>query len=315
MQAILLQHYGGLDALQIAEIPTPIPEKGEVLVKVKAFTISPLEAKTRRGEAKLFVRRKLPMVMGSDFAGDVVAVGEGVPGYKVGDAVLGAADPFKQAGPYGEYVVVNESQICSKPDGLSYEIACTLPVAGMSSLQSLRDLGKLQAGQHVLILGAAGALGHIGIQWAKHIGATVTAVCRGANADFVRSCGADSVIDYTKEDVFSKPDRYDVVFDAVDKYSFANAQKVLKKGGIYVNTMPKPTRMLSSLLNPFRSKKMALLLMKPSPNDMALVVKMAADGILKVHLDKIYEGLNSIQEATQYLEAEHVRGKLLIRLT
>ena len=314
MKAILLQHYGRLDALQIADIPTPTPEKGQVLVKVKAFTISPLELKIRRGEAKMFVRRKLPMVMGSDFAGDVVEVGEGVSNFKVGDAVLGSVDPFKQAGPYAEYVAVTERQICPKPDNLTYEIACTLPIAGMSALQCLRDLGKLRAGQHVLILGAAGAVGHIGVQLAKNMGATVTAVCRGENADFVLRCGADNVIDYIRQDVFTKFNTYDVVFDAVDKYPFSDAQKALKNGGIYVNTMPKPARMLSSLLNPFRSKKMALLMMKSNSNDMLLVTKMAAAGVLKINLDKVYEGFESIHQATEKLEAEHVRGKLVIRL-
>lgn len=314
MQAILLQHYGGLDALQITAIPRPSPAKGEILVKIKTFTISPLELKIRSGQAKMFVRRKLPMVIGADFAGDVIAVGEDVALFKVGDAVCGSVDPFKQAGPYAEYVVVSETQICPKPNNLSYEIACTLPIAGISALQSLRDLGQLKAGQHVLILGAAGALGHLGVQIAKQLGAKVTAVCQEVNAEFVKKIGADAVIDYTQNAIFSQPNTYDVVFDAVNKYQFSEAKKVLKPQGIYVNTVPSPAKMLWSLLNPVRSKKIALLMLKLNPVDMNGVVQMAATGKLNVNLDKVYQGLQSIHEATQYLEAGHVRGKLVIAL-
>lgn len=315
MKAILLHKFGGLDAFEISEVPAPVPAIGEVLVKVIAFNVSPLELKIRHGEAKMYIRRKLPMILGSDFAGDVVAVGEDVKDYKIGDAVLGAVDPFKNNGPYAEYVVTPATLLHHKPRELSYENACTLPIAGMSSLQCLRDLGKLQAGQKVLILGASGALGLFGIQLAKYMGATVTAVCSGINATLVREFGADKVIDYLNQPIFETANTYDLVYDAVNKYSFEEAKKVLKKGGIYVNTVPSPKLLLRTLLNPFYSQKMKLLLLKQNPADLALLVDLVSKDILKVHVENIYTGLESIYEATKRLETARVRGKLVLRLT
>lgn len=314
MKALLLQHYGALDALKIGEVPTPTPTANEVLVKVKTLTIAPLELKIRSGQAKMFVRRKLPMIMGCDFAGEVAQVGANITDFKVGDAVVGCIDAFKETGPYAEYVVASSVQLMHKPPTLPDEQACTLPIAGVSALQSLRDLGKLQADQHVLILGAAGALGHLGVQIAKQMGAHVTAVCSQHNVDFVRSLGADEVIDYTQQSPFGQTNTYDVIFDAVDKYHFSEARAALREGGIYVNTVPGPAKMLSTLWNPFRSKKIALLMLKPNSKDTNWVVNQVADGKLKVHVDKVYNGLESIPEATAYLEKGHVRGKLVIKL-
>jgi NADPH:quinone reductase-like Zn-dependent oxidoreductase len=314
MKAILLNKFGGLDALQISEVPTPKPEIGEVLVKVKAFNVSPLELKIRHGEAKMYVRRQRPMILGSDFAGDVVAVGDGVKDYRIGDAVLGTVNPFKENGPYAEYVVAPSSLLHHKPSEVSYEQACTLLVAGVSSLQSLRDLGKLQAGQKVMILGASGSLGLFGIQLAKYLGATVTAVCSGTNTTLVRKYGADKVRDYLSQPIFDTANDYDLVFDAVNKYSFEEAKKVLKKGGIYVNTVPSPKLFLRTLLNSFNSKKIKLLMLNLNSEDLKLIVDLARKGILKVHLEHVYDGLESIHEATKRLESGRVRGKLVIRL-
>jgi NADPH:quinone reductase-like Zn-dependent oxidoreductase len=314
MKALLLQHYGGLDALQIGEVPTPPLNPDEVLVKVKAMTISPLELKIRSGQAKMFVRRKLPMILGADFAGAIAQVGPNVTTFKSGDSVIGMIDPFKQAGPYAEYVVASASQLIHKPVQLSDEQACALPIAGISALQSLRDLGKLQSGQHVLILGAAGALGHLGVQIAHQMGAKVTAVCSASNLDFVKSLEADDAIDYNQQNPFEKTDTYDLIFDSVDKYTFGEAKAALRKGGIFVNTVPGPAKMLSTLGNPFRSKKLTLLMMKPNFNDVEYIVNQVAEQKLKVHIDKVYEGLESIPEATAYLEKGHVRGKLVIKL-
>lgn len=314
MKAILLQNYGGLSALKIDEVPTPVPAAGEVLVKVKAFTISPLELKIRKGEAKMFVRRKLPMLMGVDFAGEVVAVGDAVQAFKVTDKVMGAIDPFKQSGPYAEYVVAKTDQLIPKPAELSFETASALPIAGASALSCLRDLGKLKSGQRVMILGAAGALGHLAVQLAKQMGASVTGVCRASNFEFVKGLGADEVIDYTVQNPFEETEAYDLIIDIVDRYTFKEARQALKKGGVFVNSVPGPAKFLQVALNPFRSKTMALLMLKLTTSDLAWVTNQVKEGKLRLHLDKIYSGLESIYEATTNVEAGHVRGKLVIKV-
>jgi len=314
MKAILLKHYGNLDALRIEQVPTPVPAAGEVLVKVKAFTISPLELKIRSGEAKMFVRRKLPMLMGTDFAGEIAEVGEGSTMWKVGDEVLGTVDAFKQSGPYAEYVLVKAEQIIPKPTSITFETACSLPISAVSALQCLRDVGKVKTGQNVLILGAAGSLGHISVQLAKQMGANVTAVCRYNNANFVKSLGADHVIDYSQTSPFAQTEAYDLIFDVVDKYSFKEAKQALRRGGLYLNTVPGPAKMFSALWNPVRAKKMAVFFLKPSMDDLKWVVQQVQEGKLKINIDKTYQGLESIYEATTNLEAGHVRGKLVIQL-
>lgn len=314
MKAILLRNYGDTSNLKIEEVQTPTPQKDEILVKIQYFSISPLEIKIRKGEAKLFVKKKLPMIMGSDFGGEIIEIGEAVGILSVGDYVIGSVDPFKDNGPYAEFICVKPERVIKKPIGLDAEMASLCPVSGMSALQVLRDLGKLQAGQQIMILGGSGSLGHLAIQLAKKMDAHVTAVSSRKNFPFLKSLGTDEVIDYQKETVFSKDKKYHVIFDAVNKYRFNEAKKALNEGGIYINSVPSPALLFQSLFNPFRNKKIKLLNMKFDIVDLEYVVSELSKANLKLHIEKIYGGLEAIRSATEHIESERVVGKIGIKI-
>ncbi|MEO6190333.1 MAG: NAD(P)-dependent alcohol dehydrogenase [Saprospiraceae bacterium] len=314
MKAIIINKYGDLNELHLGQVKDLEPNKNEILIKVKAFTIAPLDTKIRNGNLKFILKRKFPMILGGDFSGTIVNLDKDIKNFSIGDEVMGATDPFKMNGPFAEYVKSKPDQIVKKPIQLSFTEAAALPIAAMSSLQSLRDLGKLKQGQNILILGAAGAVGHLAVQMARNMGAKITAVCRQVNADFVKSCGADYVIDYEKEQVFKEQNTYDIIFDTVAKYTFKDAKLALKKEGIYINTMPSPSLMIRSLFNSLTPKKLKVLMLKANPADLAIIKEWSANESIKVHLDKIYTGLESIHEATKYQETGHVRGKIAIEI-
>src|ERR1700757_3312355 len=231
MKAIVYCEYGPPEVLQLKEIEKPTPADNEVLVKVRAAGTNPLDG-MHTGRARIVTGLRKPRLTGAgtDFAGTVEAIGKNVTAFKPGDEVFGA-----KTGAFAEYVCVRDDRaIVSKPSNVTFEEAGSVAVAATTALQGLRDKGKLQAGQRVLVNGASGGVGTFAVQIAKAYGAEVTGVCSGRNIDLVRSIGADHVIDYTKEDFTKSSQRYDLIFDNVGNHSYSERRDILTPNGICV---------------------------------------------------------------------------------
>lgn len=235
MKAIVSRCYGPPEALKLEEIAKPIPEDNQVLVKVRAAAVNPLDWHYMRGEP--YVMRLMSGLgqpadarVGVDFAGTVEAVGKSVTRFKPGDEVFGG-----RSGAFAEYIAVREDRaLVLKPANLTFEQAASVPIAAVTALQGLRDKGRVQAGQKVLINGASGGVGTFAVQIAKSFGADVTGVCSTRNVELVRSIGADHVIDYTQEDFTQGEERYDLILDNVGNRSLSDLRRVLKDSGALV---------------------------------------------------------------------------------
>lgn len=261
MKAVVTTEYGPPEVLKLGDAETPVPRANEVLIRVRACVTGPADSAFREG--KPFVirmlyglsRPKFP-VGGAEFAGEVVAVGPAVTRYRVGDQVFGLSpDSF---GAWGEYLCLPEDKpFALKPVSLSFEEAAAIADGAPTARTFLKDTAKLQAGQKVLINGAAGAVGSYAVQIAKHLGAQVTGVCGTANLEYVASLGADSVVDYGKEDFTRSGATYDVIFDAAGKSSFTKGRRVLAPRGLYMTTVPTLSLLADLAGNLSRSQKAA----------------------------------------------------------
>jgi NADPH:quinone reductase-like Zn-dependent oxidoreductase len=315
MKAIVIDGYGGPERLILGEQPDPKIGAGELLIKVRAAGVNPVDWKIRRGDLKLFLRIGFPYTPGGDVAGEVVAVGAGVSRFKPGDAVVAFVD-VKRGGGYAELAIVNESAAALKARSLSFAEAASLPIAGCTALQALRDVGKLRDGSAVLINGAAGGVGHFAVQIAKALGATTSATCGPANIEFVKSLGADRVIDYSRQDFTQEADRYDTVFDAVAMSSFAACRQVLKAGGTYVSTLPSPSvfvwgalQGVAGLLGPAKQSK--FIWVRPVGADLEFLGQLADTGRLRPTLNQTFP-LELAREAQQVSQEGHTRGKIVL---
>ena len=215
----------------LRELPDPRPQADEVLVRVRAAGVNPVDWKICQGQLRFILHPKFPFVPGGDIAGEVVSTGPEATEFKSGDPVVGFVE-LKRGGAYSELAVAKKTAVALKSPSLSFIEAASLPIAGCTALQALRDLGKLSKGANALILGGAGGVGHFAVQIAKALGAKTSATCGPSNIAFVQSLGADHVIDYSGKDFMADLDRFDVIFDAVGKSSFVNCRPLLAPGGI-----------------------------------------------------------------------------------
>ena len=324
MKAAVYARYGPPDVVQIADIEKPVPKDNEVLIKVRAASVNPLDWRIMRGAPHiirlLFGLRKptvaQPARLGRDVAGQVEAVGRNVTQFKSGDEVFGTC-----RGAFAEYACTPESALVVKPDNVTFEQAASVPVAGLSALQGLRDKGRIQPGQRVLINGAAGGVGTFAVQIAKSFGADVTGVCSTRNVGMVRSIGADRVIDYTQQDFTKSAQRYDLILDCVGNHSLSACRRVLNPKGICVIVgAPKEaagfflTRTLTApVLSLFTSQKFAMFMAKVTKEDLTVLGDLMKAGKVTPVIDKRYS-LSEAPEAIRYLEEEHARGKVVITL-
>jgi NADPH:quinone reductase-like Zn-dependent oxidoreductase len=322
MKAIVYDKYGSPENLRCEETEKPTPGEGEVLIRVRAASVNPYDWHFMRG-LPYFIRlmaglgKPKERRLGVDGAGDVEAVGKNVTQLKPGDAVFGMC-----RGAFAEYACAPEQAAARKPDNVTFEQAASVPIAGLTALQGLRDQGKIQAGMKVLINGAAGGVGTFAVQIAKSFGAEVTGVCSTRNVDLVRSIGADEVIDYTREDFTKRGRCYGLIFDCIGNHSLAECRRALNPKGIFVGVGGPTGRWMFGLLvrtaavlllSPFLSQKFVMFMAKPSAKDLALIGELMAAGKLTPVIDRRY-GLNNVPEAIQYLEAGHARGKVVITL-
>ena len=322
MKAIVYHRYGSADVLQLEEIAKPIPRDAEVLIKVRAAALNPLDWRMLKGIP--FVFRKMMKVnkptaetavgIGRDVAGVVEAVGSKVTQFKIGDEVFGAC-----ASAAAEYVCAKESGVVAKPAELSFEQAASLPVAGLTALQGLRK-GNIYQSQKVLVNGAAGGVGTFAVQIAKSLGADVTGVCSGANVEMVRSIGADHVIDYTQEDFTTNAHRYDIIFECVGNKPFPECRRVMTDDGRFLGigaphdvSMPVIIAALTKgiALSAVSKKKMPMFIAKSNQDDLRSLGNLVATGKITPIIDRRYP-LAETPQAVRYLEAGHARGKVVI---
>ncbi|MBL8161107.1 MAG: NAD(P)-dependent alcohol dehydrogenase [Anaerolineae bacterium] len=329
MQAVVYTQLGPPEVLQVREVPIPVPTDKQVLVRVHAASVNALDYRRFAGMLKgarvpLMTRlmdgmllKAVNTVLGADIAGQVEAVGSAVTRFKPGDAVFGVAAGSK--GAFAAYACAAASQLALKPDNVSFEAAAATPVAALTALQALRDHGRVQAGDTVLIQGAGGGVGSFAVQIAKALGAQVTAVCSARNLDAVRSIGADHVIDYTREDFTRGGQRYDVIA-AVNGYHPIRAyQRALSSGGRYValgGDIPQilQAMLLGPLLSRFGSQTLGFMgIATVTQADLAVLAELLAAGKLAPVIDRRYP-LSAAAEAVRYLAEGHAQGKVVFNL-
>ena len=290
---------------------------GEILVRVHAAGVNPVDWKIRCGDLRLILWPRFPYIPGGDIAGEVVKVGTGVTRFQPGDAVVAFVDP-RQGGGYADLAVVEESAAALKPPSLSFAEAASLPIAGVTALQALRDMGGLKEGGSVLINGGAGGVGHFAVQIARALGAMVAATCGPSHVAFVESLGADTVIDYSREDFTRRSEQYDVVFDAVAKSSFPACRHLLKPGGAYVTTLPGPGILFWSGVQSGaglfgRAKRAKFLMVRPEGTDLAFLGQFADQGRLRPTVGRTYP-LERARDAQDESEQGHMRGKIVLEV-
>ncbi|HEX7515689.1 MAG TPA: NAD(P)-dependent alcohol dehydrogenase [Chthoniobacterales bacterium] len=324
MKAIVYRDFGSPDVVRLEEIEKPFPTDDQILVRVRAASVNPLDWHYMEGTPYLarlvefgLLKPKVTR-LGVDFAGTVEAVGKNVTQFKPGDDVFGG-----KTGAFAEYVVVREDRaVVLKPASVTFEQAASLPIAAITALQALRDKGKVQPGQKVLINGASGGVGTFAVQIAKSFGAEVTGVCSGRNADMVRSIGADHVIDYTKEDFTKGGQRYDLILDNVANRSLLECRRVLNPKGKYIgiggggvndNRWTGPLigviKMLG--LSPFVTQEVGMMLADMNKKDFTFLADLIQAGKVTPVIDRTYT-LSQVPEALRYLEEGHARGKVVI---
>jgi len=314
MKAVVFNKYGDNEVVEIKDLPLPSCGPEEVLVKVHAASINPVDWKIRSGMLRIVTGSRFPKILGRECAGEVIAIGSKVTRFKTGDQAV-ILPAIRSMGAFAEYACAPEKTTFLKSRTISFEEAACIPIAGLTALQALRDKGGIAPGQKVLINGASGGVGHLAVQIAKIFGANVIGVCSGANRDFVKSLGADRVIDHTKEDFTKRADRYDIIFDAVAKRSFGACKNALVERGRYVSTLPSPAVLLNKYLTGFLTKKKATdIWVKPNTPDMEWMMGQIETGRIKIAIDKIYP-LDRAKEALAYSERGKTRGKIVIKIS
>ncbi|MEI2582471.1 NAD(P)-dependent alcohol dehydrogenase [Scytonema sp. PRP1] len=310
MKAVVIREYGSPEVLQYQEVEPPKIKPDQLLVKVRATCVNPVDWKIRKGMLKLITGNKFPMILGFDLSGDVVEVGSQVTRFKPGDAIYGNVGLL--GGAYAELAAVPEKSVAVKPTNMTYEEAASVPVAALTALQALQDLAHIQVGQTVLVNGASGGVGTFAVQIAKALGAEVTAVCSTKNIELVSSLGADRVIDYSQQDFTQGTAQYDIILDAVAKQSFSSCKQVLKPNGIYVNTLPTPETLMQSVLTAFiPGKKAKFILETPRSQDLLYLKELIEAGKIRSVIDRTFP-LQELAAAHAYSESERAVGKIAI---
>ena len=323
MQAIVYHHYGPPEVLQYQEVQTPAPSVGEVLLKVHAASVNPYDWHFLRGAPsfiRIFTGLRAPKSprLGADVAAVVEAVGPNVTTLKPGDAVFGTA-----TGAFAEYACALVKNLAIKPEGVTFEQAASIPIAGITALQGLRDKAKLQPGQTVLINGAAGGVGTFAVQIAKSFGARVTGVCSSRNIDLVRSLGADVVLDYAQEKFIYSAERYDFLFDLVGNHPLADCLRVLQPTGTFISiggggpekrSMEFVAPTLQRIARaPFSKQKMPGLLANVNTADLTFLADLIQSGKVTPVIESRFP-LRETAAAIRSIETGHVRGKIVITI-
>jgi NADPH:quinone reductase-like Zn-dependent oxidoreductase len=319
MKAITYSRYGSPDVLRWEDRPMPTVGSDDVLLAVRAASVNPLDWHVMRGRPHVArmafgLRKPRDTRLGVDVAGQVEAVGRNVTRFEAGDEVFGVC-----RGAFAEYACAPERALVTKPDNVTFEQAASVPVAAITALQALRDKGRIQRGQKVLINGAAGGVGTFAVQIAKTLGAEVTGVCSTRNVDLVRSIGADQVIDYTQEDFTKGGQHYDLILDCVGNHALLACRRVLNPGGMYIMVGGPDGRWIGPLasvvkapvVSMFVSQKLLVYLSRPNQEDLSTMRELLETGKVRPVIDRRYR-LSDVSQAIRYLEEGHARGKVVV---
>ncbi|HXX18604.1 MAG TPA: NADP-dependent oxidoreductase [Candidatus Acidoferrum sp.] len=306
MKAVRIHEYGGPEVLRYEDAPRPEPGPGEVLIRVHAASVNPVDWKVRAGYAKNMLKYKMPFIPGWDVSGVVETVGSGVSRLKVGDEVYSRPD-ISRDGTYAEYVVVKESEIALKPKSIDHVHASSIPLAALTAWQALFDGAKLSAGQTVLIHGAAGGVGTFAVQFAKMKGARVIATASKRNHDFLRSLGADELIDYNTTKFEDVVHDVDVVLDTITGETADRSYGVIKKGGVYVSILAPPSEEKAAA----HGVRTHHTFVQPNVEQLNEIAKLVDSGKLKLTIEKVFPLAEA--RAAQELNAQgHTRGKIVL---
>ncbi len=312
MKAIYINEYGGSDKLIYGNLTDPAPGKNEVLISVAATSVNPVDWKVREGRLKMFSGKKFPLVIGTELSGEIIELGKNVKGFRKGDRVF--AGLSHRGGACAELVAVNCNKVIKIPDELSFIEASTLAIAGVTPYQAFMIHSKVKPGDHVLVNGASGGVGTYAVQIAKVLGARVTAVCSERNLDFVKSLGADELINYNNDDFRNRSGSFDVVLDAAANAFFPEAKACLKKGGMLIKlNISAKSLWLGIWSKFFSSRKLKMILLKNRPDDIKWLISQIVSGKIRVIIDKVYS-LENIKEAHDYSQSGRVRGKLVVEI-
>ncbi|MDO8530195.1 MAG: NADP-dependent oxidoreductase [bacterium] len=308
MKAAQITQFGGPEVIEIVEIEKPKPLPGQVLVKVYASSINPIDYKVRQG---MIPSMKFPFTLGSDIAGVVTEIGEGVEGFAVGNKVYGQAISLAGAsGAFAEFAAVSAKNIAKMPDAIDFNEAAAMVLAGVSAVQALTEHIKLVAGQRILIHGGAGGIGSITIQIAKHLGAHVATTATGSGIEFVKKLGADEVIDYKVQKFEELLSGYDAVFDTIGGEVYEKSFKVLKKNGIIISMVAADEKKLASQYG----VTAIIQSTKVNSENLNKLAELIEKKVVRPHIDKIYP-IDNIKEAFQEAEAGQVLGKIVITIS
>ncbi|MBZ5962613.1 NADP-dependent oxidoreductase [Leuconostoc gasicomitatum] len=310
MKAAVIHQYGDSSQLEVSDIAVPAIKADEVLVENMATSINPIDYKARQGLLQGMFQWQFPVVLGWDIAGRIIAVGDDVHDFHVGDAIFSRPDidPIGKNGTYAEYTAVKADKLARKPDNISFEAAAAVPLAGLTALQILRQL-QVKAGQKVLIQAGAGGVGIYAIQLAKKLGAYVATTASQSNRDFVTSLGADRVIDYHQETIAEVLSDYDAVFDMVGDID--NGIAILKPGGHFVTISATLTEAQKQTAN----KTVSEGWLETNGQDLAILADAITDGTLEIVVDSVYPlTTDGIRAAHERSETHHARGKIVVKV-
>lgn len=313
MKAAVLIKYGPAKNLEVVDSIEPKAsdlKPGEVLLQLKASSVNPVDYKVRNGRLKWVMSPKFPKIMGSDFSGIVAASRHHL--FKEKDEVFGYITTTK-GGAYAQKLIMKGKKIGRKPTTLSHQETAALPIAGITALQALRDIGKIKKGERVLINGCAGGVGHLAVQIAKFYQAEVTGICSTGKVEYAKSIGANQVIDYKKEEIYDKMQQYKIIFDTVGNLSFQNMKSYLEQKGVFIATNVYPEKIWALFTSIFSGKKARIILANANHDDFQTLSNLAEQGHLKPNIERTFP-LKAIAEAQEHLERGHVKGKIVISI-
>ena len=312
MKAVVIHAFGKPEVFEINDIRKPQIGENDILIETIGGSVNPVDWKQRKGNHRFLFGSPFPIVLGYDVSGIVIETGKKIQHFKPGDRVCGVLDN-KYGGGLAQYAYGSQKCFVHVPSSIDHATSAVLPLAGLTALQALRNKGKIRKGMNVMIIGAAGGVGHYAMQIARIFETRIFAVSSSRHKAFIDRLASNTFLDYTQYDVLRITERFDIIFDAVGKYSFPICMHLLKQGGVYINTLPRPKILVHKLLTIFtRGKKVKTLLMHQNQHDLELLLGWIQKGSLKLCIDKEFT-VGQIAQAHKYSESGRTEGKILLR--
>jgi NADPH:quinone reductase-like Zn-dependent oxidoreductase len=307
MNRVQYDHYGGADVMRMGKFDVPLPKRGQVRVNVKAAAINPLDWKQRQGGMKLFMNRRFPKGMGSDFAGVVDAVGEDISDFQVGDEVLGTMD-FRSPGAFAEVLVAEARLLVRMPAELSFAEAACLPIPGATAWAALLHKGQVSRRSRVLVNGCTGAVGSMAVQLARSRGALVAGICSSASMDRARQAGIDPILDYADPSLWPRLDPFDVILDTAGTLELRRGMAMLKPSGVFIDINPTPGRLVRGML----SRRYRLVFAAMATGHLPEIADLAARGTLKASIAQESRFAEALETITAVEKGLRVPGRVVL---